>query len=89
MFIIYMLLVLMGLIIANFVFTYAINSATENNAHDRIHNLATKIGDIRSRLYDETETLRKRIDDLEARCKKFVGKGKKNRAPEVKSESKK
>jgi len=89
MFIIYLLLVLMGLIIANFVVTYALYSAIDRDMREQIDRLKHRLSDSNARMISLYEDIKSEFGSLEARCKKFVGRSKKSRAPEVKSEAKK
>lgn len=89
MFIIYLLLVVMGLIIANFVVTYTLYSAVDRDMRDKLDKERMSRSDMRVNLYEELHQLKGRLETVEARCKHIVGKGKKKRVPEVKDENKK
>ena len=86
MFIIYLLLVIMGLIIANFVITYTLYSAVDRDMREQVDKIRLRAVDSSVRIRNCYEGMQKQLDNLEARCKSVVGKGKKRRAPEVKDE---
>lgn len=88
MFIVYLLLVLMGLVVANFVVTYTLYSAVDRDMREEIMRLKISISDNSANRIALYEELRSKIYDIETRCKSFIGKGKKRRTPEAKDEGK-
>jgi len=81
MFLVYLLLVIMGLVITNFIVTYLLYSSLEGEMNKEIDRLKVMMSDISAINISRYETLKSDLYSLETRCKKVVGRGKKKQTP--------